>query len=59
MKFKEITTKSESELQKMLSELRSEAHELKMKISLGQAKNSHKVSAIKKDIARILTYLKQ
>ena len=57
MKFKEITTKSEAELKKQLEELRAEAHVLKMKISLGEAKTSHKLKIMKKDIARILTHL--
>jgi large subunit ribosomal protein L29 len=57
MKFKELTTKSESELKKMLEELRLEAYSLKMKLRLNESKHSHKLAAMKKDIARILTYL--
>lgn len=57
MKFKELTTKSEAELKKMLEELRHEAHGLKMKIRLNESKHSHKLSGMKKDIARILTHL--
>jgi ribosomal protein L29 len=54
--YKELTTKPESELKKMLEDLRAEAHDLKMKISLGEAKTSHKLKGIKKDIARIMTF---
>lgn len=59
MKFKELTTKSEIELRKTLMELREEAHNLKMKISMGEAKTSHKLKNIRKDIARIMTFIKQ
>lgn len=57
MKFKELTTKSETELKKLLADLRQEGHDLKMKIRLQESKQSHKLTAIKKDIARIMTYL--
>ena len=57
MKFKELATKSETELNKLLADLRQEAHDLKMKISLNEAKQSHKLKVMKKDIARIMTYL--
>ncbi len=57
MKFKEITTKSEAELKKMLEEMKNEAYALKMKISLGESKTTHKLKSLKKDIARIMTKL--
>ncbi len=57
MKFKELTTKPESELKTMLKDLRAEAQELSVKARLNQLKNNHKISALKKDIARIMTFL--
>lgn len=57
MKFKELTTKSESELKKMLEDLRHEAHELGVKIRMNETKQTHKMKMVKKDIARILTFL--
>jgi large subunit ribosomal protein L29 len=59
MKFKELTTKSETEVQGLLKDLREEANELAMKMKLNQVKNTAKLKTIKKDIARVLTYFKQ
>jgi ribosomal protein L29 len=59
MKFKEITTKSESEAMLMLKELKAKAHELSVKLRLGQVKNFKEIGKIKKDIARIMTFLKK
>jgi ribosomal protein L29 len=57
MKFKELTTKPETELRNLLSELKAQVHELTVKARLNQLKNNHQISAAKKDIARILTHL--
>ena len=57
MKFKELTTKSETEVRNMLKELREQSHELAMKIRLNQEKQTHKLKIMKKDIARIMTFL--
>lgn len=57
MKYKEIISKPETELRKQLEELRGQAHDLAMKLRLNQAKNSHELGKIRKDIARILTFL--
>jgi len=57
MKFKELTTKSEAEVKNLLKELRIEAHDLAVKARLNQLKNTHKIKLVKKDIARVLTYL--
>ena len=59
MKFKELTNQSEAELKSMLLNLRSEAHELAANIRLGQHKQTHKLGGLRKDIARIMTLLKQ
>gem|GEM_PF-2104394 len=57
MKFKELTTKSEAEVRKMLEELQVESHALALKIRLSQEKTTHKLKGMKRDIARIMTYL--
>ncbi len=57
MKFKELKTQSDAEVKKTLEELKAEAHELSLKTKLNQLKNTHKLRAVRKDIARVLTYL--
>ncbi|MEK7617649.1 MAG: 50S ribosomal protein L29 [Patescibacteria group bacterium] len=57
MKYKELTTLGAEELKKKLLDLRTEAHELSTKIRLNQEKQTHKLRMVKKDIARLLTYL--
>ena len=57
MKFKELTTKPEVELKQLLVELRSKAHDLSVKLKLNQVKNVKELGMVKKDIARIMTYL--
>ncbi len=59
MKFKELTTKSEAEVKHLLEELKAQSHELAVKQRLNQLKNTHQLKLVKKDIARILTYLGQ
>ena len=57
MKYKELTTKSEAEVKKMLEELQEQAQELAVKIRLSQEKQNHKLKILKKDIARVKTFL--
>jgi ribosomal protein L29 len=57
MKFKELTTKSEAEIKTLLNELKAKAHELSVKMKLNQVKNVKELGHIKKDIARIMTFL--
>jgi ribosomal protein L29 len=59
MKFKELQSKSEGEIKQLLKDLQNEAHEAAVKMKLNQVKNTAKLRFIKKDIARIFTYLKQ
>ncbi len=59
MKFKEIAIKSEAEARKLVSELRQEAQDLKVKMRMGQEKQTHKLKLLKKDIARLMTHLHQ
>ncbi len=57
MKFTELKTKSEGEVKQLLTDLRAQFHDLSVKSKLNQLKNSHQLKAIKKDIARVMTYL--
>jgi len=57
MKYKELTTKPEAEIRRMLVELKQQAHDMAVKIRLNQHKQTHKLKQIKKDIARAMTYL--
>ncbi len=57
MKFKELTTKSENEITSLLLELKTKAHDLAVKIRLNQLKNTHELKVVKKDIARVMTYI--
>lgn len=59
MKTKELREKSEAELPKLLEEKRSELSKFKFGINLGKNKNSRLGSSIKKDIAKILTLIKE
>ncbi len=59
MKFKELSTKSDTELQQLLKDLKAEVHEFSVKLRLRQIKNPKALSGKKKDIARVLTYLTQ
>jgi ribosomal protein L29 len=58
MKYKELSQKSETDLRKELVALQAKALELRMKTKLGQTKNVHELYGVRKDIARILTYLR-
>ena len=57
MNYKELTTKSEAEVKNLLTELKTKAHDLSVKMKLGQVKNNNELRMIKKDIARIMTFL--
>lgn len=57
MKYKELISKSEAEVSKMLEELRQETHDFSVKMKLNQEKQTHKFRGMKKDIARLMTYL--
>lgn len=58
MNYKELTNKSEKDLVKELENLRAKSQDLRMKTKLGQIKNMHELAGVKKDIARILTFLR-
>lgn len=59
MEFKELKSKTEAEVKHLVTELRGKAHDLAVKIKLNQLKNTNELKAVKKDIARAMTYLHQ
>ena len=58
MKIRELQAKGEPELKAELARLKKEVQELSTKLRLGQVKNVRQVRGMRKDIARILTFLK-
>ncbi len=59
MKTKELKSKSEGELKRMLAEAREKLRQLRFDIQLKQSKNVRELRNVKKDIARLMTLLKQ
>lgn len=59
MDYKELSVKSEAELRKELAEMREQAAQLLVKIRMQQAKNTHSLKGMRRDIARIMTALAQ
>lgn len=59
MKIQELKLKPKAELQKMLVEEREKLRQLRFDLVSGKVKNVRQIREIKKDIARILTLLKQ
>ena len=58
MKYKELSGKDDAQLRKDLTALQEKAQELRVKTKLRQTKNIHELASVRKDIARILTYLR-
>jgi ribosomal protein L29 len=59
MKFKELKSQNNNELNRNLTTLREQVRDLRFKIHSKEVKNSHELHKVRKDIARILTILKQ
>ena len=59
MEIKELRQKSKKELQKMLIDQREHFRNLKFDLASGKVKNVREIRELKKEIARILTLLKQ
>jgi len=57
MKVSEIRTKSSSELNEMLVELRKRQFELRMQLGTGQLTTPHQLREVRRDIARVKTIL--
>jgi len=59
MDYKELKTKTESQLHEMLHEKRDELRGVRFKVSAGALKDTMAPRRLKKTIARILTVLKK
>ena len=59
MKASELRDMSVEELQTKLTELKEELFNLRFQLAVNQLENSSRVVAVKKDIARISTVLRQ
>ena len=59
MKINKIVEMSSSELEKELSELKTELFKLRFSLATNGLENPMKIKEIKKDIARIKTVLRQ
>ena len=57
MKANEIRAMSAEELQKKLTELKDELFHLRFQLALNQLDNPHKITEVKRDIARVLTVI--
>ncbi len=57
MKAKELRAMSAEELNAKLAELKEELFNLRFQLAVNQLDNPHKITAVKRDIARIMTVL--
>lgn len=59
MEFKELKNKSLSELQQLVKDYKAELFLLRFKNSTAQQEQTHKISEVRKNIAKVLTAIKQ
>jgi large subunit ribosomal protein L29 len=59
MNTKDITSKDNESLQFLLDDLREELFNLKAQMATGHLKETANVNLVKKDIARVLTVLRE
>jgi large subunit ribosomal protein L29 len=59
MENKELREKNQTELQKMLASSREKLRDLRFKVASKQLKDIREIREIKKNIARILTILRE
>ena len=59
MKASELRDMSVEELQSKLTELKAELFNLRFQLAVNQLENSSRIGAVKKDIARVSTILRQ
>lgn len=59
MKITEIRKKSDNDLQKFLAELKESVRSLRFRVASREVKNHQLLKGAKKDVARILTVLKE
>ncbi len=59
MKAKEIRDMNQTELNKQLSDLKSELFNLRFQLATGQLENPVRIRGVRKDIARIKTVMRE
>ena len=59
MKYSEIKSKTKDELEKKFVDLKKELYNINLLRANGESKDLAKIKQIKKDIARILTFLNE
>lgn len=59
MLFKDLKDKSLDELNKLVTELKAELWTLRFKNRVSTLDQSHKIALVRKDIAKVLTAIKQ
>ena len=59
MKASELRTKSTTELNAKLKELKQELFNLRFQHAINQLDNPHRIADVKRDIARVLTVLQE
>ena len=59
MKVTELRDMTADQLQAKLKELKSELFNLRFQHAINQLDNPHKISDVKKDIARVMTVIRQ
>ena len=59
MKATELRKMTSAELTSKLKELKSELFKLRFQNEINQLDNPHKITAVKKDIARVMTILQE
>ena len=59
MKASELRDLTVEELQTKLTELKEELFNLRFQLAVNQLENSNRIGAVKKDIARVSTVLRQ
>lgn len=59
MKITEIREKTASEKQKLLKDLQKELFHLRFQLAINQLENPARITAVKKDIARVKTIMRE
>ena len=59
MKATEIRELSREQLQAKLGELKEELFNLRFQLAINQLDNPHRITAVKRDIARVMTVLNE
>ncbi len=59
MKAAEIRKMSKEDLQTKLTELKDELFHLRFQLAINQLDNPHKITEVKRDIARVLTVINE